>query len=195
MYEGRALKRLIDTRWTGHHQATKVVLENFTEIVSVMKQVQEDSRNSLRLDGEDIATCIGILNVISNRKFVFFLVLMGELLSSLAMENNEILQAISNSVEMELEDLKPLEKLAIKLPAEHELKTAKKYLAKEKEDWENSANQETRFICSKHSTEYAKRSHTYITFMHTLKRLDVAQLYAKHRFLHCLELIYFREFR
>lgn len=250
MYEGHALKRLIDTRWTGHYQSTKAVLESYIEIVSVLNHVREDERNLSRLDGDDIATCIGILNVISNKKFVFLLVFMNELLTSLApadtilqkremsyrratpviesvkstitdfrnpeifnqfmdktkslmdeapithqpvrriqrrstrledivvegtigersdpdveidsfyqkiidvtleefdhrfSESNEILQAISSSVEMEIDDLKPLENLGIKLPVENELKTAKKYLAKKKEDWDKNDKEESRF--------------------------------------------------
>ena len=43
-------------------------------------------------------------------------------------ENNEILLALSNSPNMELDQLKPLEKLDITLPPEYELKVAKKYI-------------------------------------------------------------------
>lgn len=84
MYEGSAVKRLIDTRWTGHYQATKAVLANYTDIVSVLKHFQDDQQNTLNLDGDDIATCIGILNVITKKKCVFLLVFMDELLSALA---------------------------------------------------------------------------------------------------------------
>lgn len=62
-------------------------------------------------------------------------------------ENNEILLALSNSEGMKLSDLKPLEQLGVKLPAEHELKTAKIYLEKKKLEWEksNNENENTRF--------------------------------------------------
>lgn len=218
-----------------------------------MKKVQDDKRNELNLDGDDIATCIGILNVISKKKFVFLSIFMNDFLSSLApadtilqqremsyrrakpvidsvksvieefrdpeifkqfeekaetlmnespkvyqparriqrrrstllgdfsiegtigersdpdveiksffyecidvtltefdnrfKENDAILQTISSSIEMELSDLEPLEKLGLKLPPEHELKTAKKYLAKKKEEWnkDEKENEKTRF--------------------------------------------------
>lgn len=51
-------------------------------------------------------------------------------------ENNEFLLAVSNSIDMEMSDLEPLAKLGLKLPSDNELKTAKKYVDKKKEDWE-----------------------------------------------------------
>lgn len=246
IYEGSAVKRLIDTRWTGHYQSTKAVLANYTEIVSALKYVQDDKRNSLKLDGDDIAICIGILNIITKKKFAFLLIFMDELLSALApadtifqkreisyrraipvleavkttvgeyrdpegfdqlmektnalmgtipvvvrparriqrrrstmlrdfvveetlgersddddsikscffeiidvtlmefdkrfTENDEILLALSSSDEMQLNNLKPLEQLGLKLPAEHELRTAKIYLEKKKNEFSESVN-------------------------------------------------------
>lgn len=52
-------------------------------------------------------------------------------------ENNTILLAISNSFEMDLEKLKPLEQLGIQLPSEHELITAEKYIENKRKNWEN----------------------------------------------------------
>lgn len=51
-------------------------------------------------------------------------------------ENNEILLALSSSAEMDLAQLKPLEKLGIELPPEHELKTAKTFIEAKKAEWE-----------------------------------------------------------
>lgn len=79
LYEGGAMKRMIETRWTGHFQATKAIHDNF-HIVSTLTEVRGDYRNSLKLDGDDIATCNGILSVITTKKFVFFLVFMNETL-------------------------------------------------------------------------------------------------------------------
>lgn len=84
MYEGTAIKRLIDTRWTGHYQATKAVRANYPQIVATLEQVKNDNYNRMKLDGDDIATCIGILSVITQKKFVFNLVYMDELLTALA---------------------------------------------------------------------------------------------------------------
>ena len=83
MYEGTAVKRLIDTRWTGHFQATKAVRENYAQIVATLEKVKNDKYNQIDLDGDDIATCIGILSVITQKTFVFHLVFMDELLTAL----------------------------------------------------------------------------------------------------------------
>lgn len=243
LYEGSALKRLLDTRWTGHYQTTKVVHENYSKIVDTLIKVKNDKNNLLKLDGDDIATCVGILSVITQTKFVFILVFMDALLTDLTpadailqkreisyrrampvieatktsianyrnsetfdkfmeeteklmpttpiirparrinrrrstwlenfvieetlgersnenddikslfhevidvalsefearfTENNSILLAISNSPDMELSDLKPLEQLGLKLPPEYELKTAKTYVQKKLDEWKNT---------------------------------------------------------
>lgn len=83
LYDGSAIKRLIDTRWTGHFQATKAVYQNYSEIVNTLKRVSEDEQNALKLDGDDIAICMGILSVITQKKFVFSLVFMDAFLSTL----------------------------------------------------------------------------------------------------------------
>lgn len=42
MYEGTAVKRLIYTRWTGHHQAAKAVRTNYPQIVSTLRKLKDD---------------------------------------------------------------------------------------------------------------------------------------------------------
>lgn len=56
-------------------------------------------------------------------------------------ENNEILLALSNSPNMELEELKPLEKIGVVLPPVHEMETAKRYIESKKEEWSNSSEE------------------------------------------------------
>lgn len=247
MYEGTAIKRLIDTRWTGHHQATKAVRANYPQIVSTLEKVKDDRFNQLKLDGDDIATCIGILSVMTKKKFVFNLIFMDEILTALApadaifqsremsyhrampvieavkvtfadyrnadalnnlmekvnqlisssvepadvrptrnrrrstflseyvveesigerpdecddinscfyevidvsleefkhrfTENNDILVALSNAPNMKLDELKPLEKLGITLPPEHEMKTAKTYIDNKRKEWEEASEE------------------------------------------------------
>lgn len=75
---------MIDTRWTGHLQATKAVRSNYSEIVVTLQKVKSDKNNSMKLDGDDIATCIGIYTVITNAKFVFNLIFMDAFLNTLA---------------------------------------------------------------------------------------------------------------
>lgn len=53
LYEGTAIKRLIETRWTGHLQSTKAVHSNYVEIVNTLKRVKDDKKNSLHLDGDE----------------------------------------------------------------------------------------------------------------------------------------------
>lgn len=237
VYEGNSVKRLIDTRWTGHLEATKSVLGSFSEIVSTLDQVKSSKSD---LDGEDIAMAIGLSSILKQKKFVFILTFMSEFLESfgpvdrllqsrdisyhramplvevlqstisefrtdknfskfseisdemlskftemtrparrsrrrstylddfviedtigeraneaddikatyfeiidvtdkelkeLFTENNEILLALSNSGNMDPNELKPLEKLGLKIPAEYELKTAFKFIEKKREEF------------------------------------------------------------
>lgn len=81
LYEGSAVKRLIDTRWTDHYEATKAVRQNYAEIVRTLNRVKNDKSNAIHLDGDDIAICIGIHSVITRPKFAFTLVFMNQLLS------------------------------------------------------------------------------------------------------------------
>lgn len=54
-------------------------------------------------------------------------------------ENNDILLALSHSPNMELDQLKPLEKLGITLPPEYVLKAAKKYIELKRKEWTESS--------------------------------------------------------
>lgn len=49
-------------------------------------------------------------------------------------ENNEILSALSNSPNMEFDELKPLEKLGVALPPVHEMQTAKNYIENKRKE-------------------------------------------------------------
>lgn len=234
LYQGKSIKRLLDTRWTGYLQATKAVFENFSEIVSTLDEAKSAKTN---LDGEDIATAIGLCNIMKQKKFVFllafmktFLELFGPVDRSLQsrdisygkakplieilqseisdfrseenlgkflkmaddlgfifptevarprrsrqrsalledfsvectiseranedddikatyfeiidvannelkerfFENNDILLALSNASNMDPNELKPLEKLGLALPSEHEMDVAKKYVDRKK---------------------------------------------------------------
>lgn len=58
------------------------------------------------------------------------------------LENNEILIALSKAPNMEMADLKPLEKLGIKLPDEHEMKTVKKFVETKRLEFEEAQEKE-----------------------------------------------------
>lgn len=83
LYEGSAIKRLIDTRWTGHFQAVKAIRQNYVAIVNTLGQIKDDKSNKQGLDGDDIAICVGLHSVITKPKFAFLLVFMDKLLSTL----------------------------------------------------------------------------------------------------------------
>ncbi|KAJ6649143.1 Zinc finger MYM-type protein 1, partial [Pseudolycoriella hygida] len=82
IHEGKSMKRLIDTRWTGHKDAAKAILQNYYEFVDTFKLAVKNI--SKEIDGEDIAICTGILAVITRKTFVFILVCINEILSFLA---------------------------------------------------------------------------------------------------------------
>lgn len=60
IYKGKTLKRLIVTRWEGHHRSTQAIYENVNEIISFFQSISDDSVEH-GLNGEEIATSTGIL--------------------------------------------------------------------------------------------------------------------------------------
>lgn len=89
-YEGNAILKTIDIRWSGHLRATKSVFSNYSEIIKTLIQI--NPTNLLKFDGEDIAQAIGILKVIQGIEFVFMLHLMKDLLEIIE-PVNKILQS------------------------------------------------------------------------------------------------------
>lgn len=81
LYEGGYVKRLLDTRWTGHFKSAKSTLKNYKAVVETLGQV-ENSLNEI--DGDDRAICIGIKSVITKKDFVFTLIFINEILSVIA---------------------------------------------------------------------------------------------------------------
>lgn len=73
------MKRLIETRWSGHKTAARAMLQNYTGFVETFELAIKNT--SKDLDGEDIAICTGILTVITRKTFVFTLVVMNEILN------------------------------------------------------------------------------------------------------------------
>lgn len=49
--------------------------------------------------------------------------------------------ALSNAPNMEVDQLKPLEKLGITLPPEHEMKTAKTYINNKRKEWQEATEE------------------------------------------------------
>lgn len=77
--EGKSMKRLIETRWTGHKNATRAMLQNYNGFVDTFKLAVRNT--SKDIDGEDIAICTGILTVITSKTFTFILIVMNEILT------------------------------------------------------------------------------------------------------------------
>lgn len=64
IYDGKSVKWLITTRWSGHLQATKAIFESYAEIVSTLETAKDANSN---LDGKDIVKAIGISKVINQK--------------------------------------------------------------------------------------------------------------------------------
>lgn len=89
-YEGTNIPRLIETRWSGHLNAIKVILENYVELLNALEKIKNG--NGINFDADDIALAAGILNAMMEKKFLFMLQFMYELLN-LIEPANKILQS------------------------------------------------------------------------------------------------------
>lgn len=79
VYEGKALHRLITTRWEGHFKSTKAICENYVEIVECLNEIGEKGV-SFGLDGDDIATATGIHACITKPQFIYTMLFMKDIL-------------------------------------------------------------------------------------------------------------------
>ena len=57
-YDGTALKRRIETRWSGHYESTKHVNNNYGDLIQALLIASKNRK----LSGEDKAQAIGLLN-------------------------------------------------------------------------------------------------------------------------------------
>jgi hypothetical protein len=70
-YDGTALKRLIETRWSGHYENTKHVNNNYGDLIQALLVAAKNKK----LSGEGKAQAIGLLNQMDddeNHSFVLF---------------------------------------------------------------------------------------------------------------------------
>lgn len=139
IHDGISMKRLIETRWTGHKNAAKCMLDDFASFVQTLRLAKKNA--SKAIGGEDVAVCIGFLAVITRKKFAFILIVINKILSVLEpadtiFQKREIgyKRALSEVDNMDINDLKPLQSLGIHLPSESELKVAKKYIDTKRAD-------------------------------------------------------------
>ena len=61
------MKRLIDTRWSGHLQSARVIAENYDEIVSALIS----AKKNIKLGSTERATASGLLEQMKNGEFIF----------------------------------------------------------------------------------------------------------------------------
>lgn len=92
-YEGSALKRLIATRWSGHHDSVKHIEMNFSEITQALAGVAP----SKKLDSEERAISTGLLNQMCGNDdlFIFLTCMLNEILGPV----NKIVKQLQSSTE------------------------------------------------------------------------------------------------
>lgn len=82
IHEGQSMKRVIETRWTGHKNAASAMLQNYSGFVDTFKlAIKNTSKN---IDGEDVSICTGVLSVLTRKTFVLILIVMNEILNIIA---------------------------------------------------------------------------------------------------------------
>ena len=101
IYGGNSLKRLIDTRWSGHLQSAKVVRENYTEIISTLIA----SKKNKKLGPTERATTSGLLEAINTDEFIVLNHFLNTILKRLDIAN-KILQSSHESLTSALESIK-----------------------------------------------------------------------------------------
>lgn len=113
IYEGSAISKVIDTRWSGHKRAIDAVYNNYKEIVDTLNNIK--SGNESQFDGEDIALAIGIFNAIQKREFILMLLFLKRVLDILE-PANKLLQSREMSyvtamplIDLVIEDMKKLQ--------------------------------------------------------------------------------------
>lgn len=83
VYEGTNIAKVIEisivlTRWSGHKRAIDAIFSNYKDILSALNEAKSGTK--IHLDGEDVATAIGISKAIQEPDFIFMLLFLKELL-------------------------------------------------------------------------------------------------------------------
>ena len=82
-YCGKALKRVLDTRWSGHYDSTVAVVENYPLILEALEEICGNQPTSMRFDAETKATAIGLFKIINSEQFQFNAVVMKRVLGAI----------------------------------------------------------------------------------------------------------------
>ncbi|XP_045460337.1 zinc finger MYM-type protein 1-like [Harmonia axyridis] len=78
MYGGKIIGRLLEQRWSGHLAVTKVVNDNYSEILLTLDKMKND-----RFNGDDVAKSVGIKKIMLNLEFRMAMVVAKKILSML----------------------------------------------------------------------------------------------------------------
>lgn len=82
-YKGHALKRVLDTRWSGHYDATVAVVDNFDAILCALQEISDNDSPQVKFDVDTVATATGLRKFVTNERFMFIAVLMKRVLGLL----------------------------------------------------------------------------------------------------------------
>ena len=93
-YGGGSLKRLIETRWSGHLASCKAVNENYDEIVKTLTSASQNRK----LDCTQRATAIGFRAQIVDEKFIFLCHFVQGILKNCDMANKTLQSSKENLV-------------------------------------------------------------------------------------------------
>ena len=79
LYGGTSLKRVLDTRWTGHLDAVNAVVNNFEVVQETIAKVAQSDE----FDGDTVATAIGLQTIVRRPTFVYTAIAMQKILGML----------------------------------------------------------------------------------------------------------------
>lgn len=65
-YDGKRLRRLIETRWSGHFDALEMIYNNYDDIISALSETHKNKKNSTA----DRLTASGLLSFLNEKNFV-----------------------------------------------------------------------------------------------------------------------------
>ena len=88
LYKGKHLKRLLEQRWSGHLETSKIIISEFDEICSTLRQASI----SKDLDGDIVSVAKGFLVTLHDIKFTFAAVVMQTILELIS-PADRVLQA------------------------------------------------------------------------------------------------------
>ena len=96
-YEGSTLKRLIETRWSGHFESTNHVHSNFGHLIQALKMLSKS--RSTKLKSEDRALAIGLLHQLEGDEYSGMFVFVNCMLMEILKPLNIIVKQLQSSDE------------------------------------------------------------------------------------------------